>query len=49
MIFTCLSIGMILAVSRSVAQPDLWENDRDNLGIKKPANRIVRNEADAAS
>jgi cell division protein FtsW len=49
MVFTCLSIGMILAVSRSVAHPDLWENDRDNLGIKKPANRIVRNEADAAS
>lgn len=49
MVFTCLSIGMILAVSRSVAHPDLWENDRDNLGIKKPANRIVRDEANAAS
>ena len=49
MVFTCLSIGMILAVSRSVAHPDQWENDRDNLGTKKPANRIVRNEASAAS
>lgn len=49
MVFTCLSIGMILAVSRSVAHPDQWENDRDNLGTKKPANRIVRNEANAAS
>ena len=49
MVFTCLSIGMILAVSRSVAHPDQWENDRDNLGTKKPANRIVRKEANAAS
>ena len=49
MVFTCLSIGMILAVSRSVAHPDQWENDRDNRGTKKPANRIVRNEANAAS
>jgi cell division protein FtsW len=49
MVFTCLSIGMILAVSRSVAHPGQWENDRDNLGTKKPANRIVRNEANAAS
>lgn len=49
MVFTCLSIGMILAVSRSVAHPDQWENDRDNLRTKKPANRIVRNEANAAS
>ena len=49
MVFTCLSIGMILAVSRSVAHPNQWENDRDNRGTKKPANRIVRNEANAAS
>lgn len=49
MVFTCLSIGMILAVSRSVAHPDQWENDRDNRGTKKPANRIVRNEANATS
>ena len=49
MVFTCLSIGMILAVSRSVAHPDQWENDRDNRGTKKPTNRIVRNEANAAS
>lgn len=49
MVFTCLSIGMILAVSRSVTHPDQWENDRDNLETKKPANRIVRNEANAAS
>ncbi|MCH1583969.1 MAG: FtsW/RodA/SpoVE family cell cycle protein [Flavobacteriales bacterium] len=49
MVFTCLSIGMILAVSRSVAHPDQWENDRDNRGTKKPANRIIRNEANAAS
>ena len=49
MVFTCLSIGMILAVSRSVAHPDQWENDRHNRGTKKPANRIIRNEANAAS
>lgn len=49
MVFTCLSIGMILAVSRSVTNPDQWENDRDNLETKKPANRIVRNEANAVS
>ncbi len=49
MVFTCLSIGMILAVSRSVTHPDQWENDRDNLGTKKPANRIVRKEANAGS
>ncbi len=49
MVFTCLSIGMILAVSRSVTHPDQWENDRDNLETKEPANRIVRNEANAAS
>ena len=28
MIFTCLAIGMILAVSRSVTHPEQWESDR---------------------
>lgn len=28
MIFTCLAIGMILAVSRSVTHPERWESDR---------------------
>ena len=40
MIFTCLAIGMILAVSRSVTDPDNWEK---SLKKTRPAgNRIVR-------
>lgn len=41
MIFTCLSIGMILAVSRSVTDPEKWE--QSNQHIRPSANQIVRN------
>lgn len=44
MVFTCLAIGMILAVSRSVTQPDRWENDRNSGEIRKAANRMVKTE-----
>lgn len=44
MVFTCLAIGMILAVSRSVTQPDGWENDRNSGEIRKAANRMVKTE-----
>lgn len=43
MIFTCLSIGMILAVSRSVTDPEKWE--QSNQHIRPSANQIVRNPA----
>jgi cell division protein FtsW len=48
MVFTCLAIGMILAVSRSVTHPEKWGNDRNMAESKRPANRIVRNESSAA-
>ena len=37
MIFTCLALGMILAISRSVTDPEKWE--RSN----KATNQVVRN------
>ena len=39
MIFTCLAIGMILAVSRSVTDPD---NGKIPLKTRPAGNRIVR-------
>jgi cell division protein FtsW len=47
MVFTCLAIGMILAVSRSVKHPEKWENDRSDGETKRPTNRIVRTESTA--
>tara|TARA_B100000768_G_scaffold172381_1_gene180561 strand:- start:3499 stop:4770 length:1272 start_codon:yes stop_codon:yes gene_type:complete len=47
MVFTCLAIGMILAVSRSVTHPEKWENDRSDGETKRPTNRIVRTESTA--
>ena len=44
MVFTCLSIGMILAVSRSITNPDQWENDRGIGESRKPSNRMVNTE-----
>ena len=40
MIFTCLAIGMILAVSRSVTDPDNWE--KSSKKTRAAGNRIVR-------
>ena len=40
MIFTCLAIGMILAVSRSVTDPDHWEKSPKK--TRPAGNRIVR-------
>ena len=40
MIFTCLAIGMILAVSRSVTDPDNWEKSPTK--TRPAGNRIVR-------
>ena len=40
MIFTCLAIGMILAVSRSVTDPDNWEKSPKK--TQPTGNRIVR-------
>ena len=40
MIFTCLAIGMILAVSRSVTDPDNWEKSPKK--TRPAGNRIVR-------
>jgi cell division protein FtsW len=47
MVFTCLAIGMILAVSRSVTQPDGWENDRSSGESRKASNRMVKTETSA--
>ena len=40
MIFTCLAIGMILAVSRSVTDPYNWEKSPKK--TRPAGNRIVR-------
>jgi hypothetical protein len=43
MIFTCLAIGMILAVSRSVTDPERWDRSTTATQKARPAkNRIVR-------
>lgn len=47
MVFTCLAIGMILAVSRSVTQPEGWENDRSSGENRKASNRLVKTETSA--
>ena len=41
MIFTCLAIGMILAVSRSVTDPEKWQ--KTNGHFKPSGNQLVRN------
>jgi len=41
MIFTCLAIGMILAVSRSVTDPEKWQ--KSNGHMKPAGNQLVRN------
>jgi cell division protein FtsW len=41
MIFTCLAIGMILAVSRSVTDPKKWQ--KSNGYIRPSGNQLVRN------
>ena len=41
MIFTCLAIGMILAVSRSVTNPEKWQ--KTNGHFKPSGNQLVRN------
>ncbi|MDA0913324.1 MAG: FtsW/RodA/SpoVE family cell cycle protein [Flavobacteriales bacterium] len=40
MIFTCLAIGMILAVSRSVTDPEKW--DSGNASFRPEGNQLVR-------
>ena len=34
MVFTCLAIGMILAVSRSVTEPEIWEESSEEMNRK---------------
>ncbi len=46
MIFTCLAIGMILAVSRSVTDPEKWEQSNSN--VRPASNQFVRNSSSNA-